>query len=65
MGYVTVNVRSVPFSLRGAAELWVFLILTAILLIITFGAWLFLDMSKERMWWRRSSRRPRTDDEKV
>ncbi|KAF1839682.1 hypothetical protein BDW02DRAFT_563735 [Decorospora gaudefroyi] len=64
MGYLTVNSKKSPASLRFAPEMWLFLVLTVLLLTMTFGAWLCLDAPKERQWWRRWRRHAQAADEK-
>jgi hypothetical protein len=65
MGYLTVNARKSPASLQFASELWIFVVLTVVLLALTFGAWLCLDLPKEKRWWRRGRARVTCADEKV
>lgn len=49
MGYITINREAHSVTLHLASELWIFLGLTIILLVLTVGWWLFLD-------WRRKKR---------
>ena len=65
MGYLTVNTAKSPASIRFAPELWMFAVLTVVLLLLTFGGWLCLDLPKERRWWRRTRARVEAADEKV
>jgi hypothetical protein len=65
MGYLTVNSRKSPVSLRFASEMWIFVVLTVLLLAITFGGWLCFDAPKEGRWWRRRQRQGQAADEKV
>ncbi|KAF2129906.1 hypothetical protein P153DRAFT_385138 [Dothidotthia symphoricarpi CBS 119687] len=62
MGYLTINSNAMPASLNFASEMWIFVIFTVILLVVTFGVWLLLDCSKGNRWWRRGLRQV---DEKV
>jgi hypothetical protein len=65
MGYLTVNSKASPASLKFASEIWIFVVLTVLLLALTFGAWLLLDGSGKEMWWRRHQPRVPMADEKV
>ncbi|OAL46041.1 hypothetical protein IQ07DRAFT_647681 [Pyrenochaeta sp. DS3sAY3a] len=65
MGYLTVNSKASPASLNFASEMWIFVVLTVILLAITFGGWLYLDNARERKWWRRGQPQIQAADEKV
>jgi hypothetical protein len=66
MGYLTVNSTKNRASLRFASELWIFVILTVILLLLTLAGWLCFDMPKEkRRWWRRKCAHLKAADEKV
>lgn len=65
MGYLTVNSGKSPASLQFASEMWIFLVLTVVFLALTFGAWLCLDFSKGRWWWRRRETQFTAADEKV
>jgi hypothetical protein len=64
MGYLKVNSRKSPASLQFASEMWIFAVLTILLLAMTFAGWLYLDAPKEGRWWRRK-RRLQAADEKV
>lgn len=48
MGYVTIDRDKHPVALHLASELWIFLGLTIILLVVTVGWWLFLDWKRKR-----------------
>lgn len=65
MGYLAVKSSKSPASLRFASESWGFVVLTVILLLLTLGGWLCLDLPKEKRWWRRKRERVETGDEKV
>ncbi|CAO2656258.1 Nn.00g050610.m01.CDS01 [Neocucurbitaria sp. VM-36] len=65
MGYLNVNSKTSPASLNFASELWIFVVLTVLLLSITFGGWLCLDTSREGRWWRRRGRQNQAVGEKV
>ncbi|KAH7378819.1 hypothetical protein BKA66DRAFT_466691 [Pyrenochaeta sp. MPI-SDFR-AT-0127] len=65
MGYITVNSKVSPASLNFSSEMWIFVVLTVLLLTITFGGWLCLGTPKERRWWRRAQRQNQAADEKV
>jgi branched-subunit amino acid ABC-type transport system permease component len=43
MGYISVTSLNHPPSLHFAGELWIFAILTVVLLAITICLWLYLD----------------------
>lgn len=53
MGYLNVNSKSSPVSLNFASEMWIFVVLTVLLLSLTIGGWLCLDTSREGRWWRK------------
>jgi hypothetical protein len=65
MGYLTVNSKASPASLTFASEMWIFLVLTLLLLTLTFGGWLLLDGIGKKGWWRRRQDRVDSADEKV
>jgi heme/copper-type cytochrome/quinol oxidase subunit 3 len=65
MGYLTINKAKSSASLRFASEMWIFLILTVILFLLTFAGWLCLDLPKERRWRHRTRAPIEAADEKV
>jgi hypothetical protein len=48
MGYITVSERGAHVSLHFAGEIWIFAVLTLILLIITGGSWGFWEWRRLR-----------------
>lgn len=65
MGYLTVKSKKGTATLIFASELWIFAVLTVILLLLTFCGWLCLDLPKEKRWWRTQAHRTQTVDQKV
>jgi hypothetical protein len=53
MGFIKVNTSHAPPSLVFASELWIFAILTVILLAITLSIWLLWD-SRNRPRWKKN-----------
>lgn len=49
MGYVNVDSHGERTSIVFEPEMLIFLVLTCLLLLVTFGMWLFVDRRRKRL----------------